>query len=264
MKITVFNGSPWGRQGHTYIITEEFLLSAHQAGAKVQSIQLVEKKINACTGCGVCFYKTPGKCIFKDEMQELIHKFLASDVVVFATPLYMDSVTTLMKIFMDRLMPILEPHYDKDSHGQYRRNLRFEKHPNKFMVISGCAMPEQNQFDVLRFFFRRFARTMHAEIIGEIYRADIGILLLSEKDMQFLPVVKGYKQLLQVAGKEFVTTGKISKEISRELAEPLLNPDEYVRYANKLWDMILPKRTFLGMPIMNLKEKQYKKNRVLK
>jgi multimeric flavodoxin WrbA len=263
MKITVFNGSPWGRYGHTHIIIEEFLLSAHQAGAKVKSIQLAEKKINPCTGCGACFYETPGECVFKDEMQGLIHEFLASDVVVFATPLYMDNVTTLMKTFMDRLTPILEPHYQKDPQGQYRRSPRYEKHP-KFMVISGCTMPEQNQFDILRFFFRRFARTMHTEVVGEIYCADIGVLLLSEKDIQFLPAVKRYKQLLRTAGKEFVTTGRISEEISRKLAEPLLDPDEYVRYANNLWDMMLPKRTFLGARMTALKEKQYERSRILK
>jgi putative NADPH-quinone reductase len=263
MKITVFNGSPWGRDGHAYIISREFLLSAHQAGAKVRSVQLVEKEIHTCTGCGICFYKTPGECVFKDEMQDLIHKFLASDVVVFATPLYMDNVSTITKTFMDRLTPILEPHYEKDSQGQYRRGLRFEKHP-KFMVISGCAMPEQNQFDILRFFFRRFARTMDTEVVGEIYRADIGILLLSEKDINYLPAVKGYKDLLRIAGQEFVTTGRISEETSGKLEEPLVDPDEYIGYANKLWDMILPKRTFLGVPIMTLKEKQHKRSRVLK
>lgn len=256
MKLTVFNGSPWGRGGHTYIITHEFLLGAVRGGAKVHNIQLVEKKIHVCTGCGICFYKTPGRCVFKDDMQSLIHEYIMSDVVVFATPLYMDNVTTLMKTFMDRLMPVLEPHYEKDSHGKYRRGIRFKKHP-KFVVISGCAMPEHNQFTALRFFFKRFARTMHTEVVGEIYRSDIGLLHLSDIDMQFVPVVREYKELLRTAGKEFATVGKISKQFSDRLQGSLIDPDEYAEYANKLWGLILPKRTFLGMPI-NVLEKEHK------
>ena len=252
MKITVFNGGSWGRQGHTYIITREFLVGAHQAGAKVQNIQLVEKEINACTGCGICFCKTPGKCIFKDEMKELIYKFLASDIVVFATPLYMDNVTTLMKIFMDRLMPILEPNCEKDSNGQYRRGLRFKKHP-KFIIMSDCTMPGQNQFDILRFFFRRFARTLHTEIVGEFYLACVGILLLSEVDMRFVQVVKEYKNLLRIAGKEFVKAGRISNDMTEKLQTPLIHSEDYIRYANGLWNMILPDRSLLELSVTTFK-----------
>lgn len=258
MKITVFNGSPWGVLGHTYIMMQEFSLGAHQAGAKVRNIQLVEKKINACTGCGVCFYKTPGKCVFKDDMQSLIRKFVASDVVVFATPLYMDNVTTIMKTFMDRLMPILEPHYEKDSSGQYRRGMRYDRHP-KFVVISGCAMPEQDQFDALRLFFKRFARTMHTEMVGEIYRADAGLLLLCSRDAQFVPVAEEYKKLLRICGKEFVTTGRIGTETTERLQAPLIDADEYVKYANELWGIILPKSTFHRLFTPALRQMEHKK-----
>lgn len=261
MKITVFNGSPWGQLGHTYLMTEAFLSGASQAGAKTQQIQLVEKDINACIGCGVCFYKTPGKCIFKDDMQGLIHKFLTSDVVIFATPLYMDNVTTRMKTFMDRLMPILEPHYEKTQDGLYRRGIRFDKHP-KFVVISASALPEQNQFDVLRLFFKKFAMTMHTEIAGEIYCPNAGLLLLSKTDMRFAAVVHEYTQLLRQAGKEFTASGRISEDIEDRLQVPLIDPDEYVKYANELWNMILPKRTFLGIPVSALDKTQSRKVKI--
>ncbi len=258
MKISLFNSSPWGKEGHTYIMAQEFLFGAHQAGAKVQNIQLVEKEIKPCIGCWSCFYKTPGKCIFKDDMESLIHRFLGSDVVVFVTPLYMDNVTTLMKTFTDRLMPILEPHCRKDPNGQYRRGMRFEKCP-RFVVISGCAMPEQGQFDVLRLFFRRFARTMHTEVIGEIYRTEAGFLYLSSIDKRFAQITKEYQQLLRTAGEEFVATGRISKQMTQRLGAPLIGADEYIEYANKVWDQILPKSTFRGIANVVMKQLQHRK-----
>jgi len=81
----------------------------------------VTKEIKPCNRCGLCFFKTPGTCELKDDMSSLISKFMASDFVVFATPVYIDNVTALMKRFIDRLLPILEPHYEKDSFGEYRR-----------------------------------------------------------------------------------------------------------------------------------------------
>lgn len=182
MKITVFNGSPWGEKGHTHIMAEEFGQGIVQAGAKFQNFFLIGRKIQPCIECGTCFFETPGKCKLKDDMSELISSFLDSDIVVFATPVFIDNVTALMKTFIDRLMPVLEPYYEKDSNGEYRRRGRYKKYP-KFAVISSCAMPEQSNFDVLRLFFRRMARTMHTEVVGEIYLSAAGLMLLSEKEL---------------------------------------------------------------------------------
>ena len=222
-------------------MAEEFGQGAARAGAKFQNFFLVGRKIQPCTECGTCFFKTPGKCVFKDDMSGLIDKFLDSDVVVFATPVFIDNVTALMKIFIDRLMPVLEPHYEKDSNGEYRRRGRYKKYP-KFVVISSCAMPEQSSFQVLRLYFKRMARTMHTEVIGEIYLAAAGLLLLSAKELRFRPAVDSYKELLRAAGKELVETGRIGPDLTGRLEQPLIDSDEYAEYANKMWDQLLAER----------------------
>ena len=240
MKITAFNSSPWAHEGHTQIIVDEFLLGAANAGAKTQSIQLVEKQIKPCTRCGACFYKTPGKCSVRDDMAGLIEKFMASDIVVLATPVYIDNVTSLMKLFVDRLTPLLEPHFQKDKNGQYWRRGRFEKYP-KFVVISTCAMPDLSNFQVVQLFFQRMARTIHTEVVGEIYRDSAGMLLLCTERLSFRPVVDEYRNLLRTAGAQLVLNGGIPNETTRQLHEPIIDPEEYIEYANKIWDRILPK-----------------------
>ena len=224
-------------------MTEEFSAGAIQGGAKVRNIQLTRKQIKACNRCGVCFYKTPGKCAVADDMAELIRRFMASDIVVFATPVYIDNVTSIMKTFIDRLMPVLDPHYEKDSLGEYRRRKRFKKYP-RFVVISSCAMPEQSHFEVLRLFFRRMARTMHTEVVGEIYRGAAGLLLLSREELQFRDVVDEYKKLLRTAGEELARTGRIGPETTERLEQPLIDHDQYVEYANNIWDEMLEKHVF--------------------
>jgi multimeric flavodoxin WrbA len=241
MKITAFNSSPWAHEGHTQIIVDEFLLGAANAGAKNQSVQLVEKQIKPCTRCGACFYKTPGRCSVRDDMAGLIEKFMASDIVVLATPVYIDNVTSLMKLFIDRLTPVLEPHFEKDKNGEYRRRGRFGKYP-KFVVISTCAMPEMSHFQVVQLFFERMARTIHTEVVGEIYRDSAGLLLLCTEQVSFRPVVDEYRKLLRSAGTQLVQTGYIPNEISRKLYEPMIDAEEYIEYANKTWDRILPKQ----------------------
>ena len=245
MKITVFNGSSWGQEGHTHIVAQLFLSGAVEAGAKVHTVQLSDYDIQPCDRCSSCFYKTPGKCRINDDMHKLAKRFIDSDVAVLAMPLYFDNVSALMKLFIDRLYPLLEPHYEKNSGGMYRRRARFSSSP-KLLAISSCVLPEQNNFDVLRLFFRRLARTLHTQLAGEIYLSAAGLILLSE-DVRFQKAIKEYKQLVYEAGREFVRSGVISDELRDKLHHTIIDSDRYIVYANEMWDQLLEKHRRYGV-----------------
>ena len=238
MKITAFNASPWANDSNTQIMVNHFLAGAAEAGAKTETVLLQRWNIRPCTGCYDCLVKTPGKCSVKDDIPELLKKFMASDIVVFATPLYIDNVTGLMKVFMDRLIQLVEPHFEKAPDGEYRHRKRYKKYP-RFAVIANGHMPEQSHFQVLRLLFRRIARSMHTELVAEVYRSTGG--LLRSEDIMFKAVIKEYELLLHRAGFELVKDGRISEQTAELLEKPLIETDRYVEYANKQWDNMLLK-----------------------
>jgi multimeric flavodoxin WrbA len=110
MKILAINGSPRGRRSNTDRILQPFLEGAREAGAETETVYLKDLKINHCLGCFTCWTKTPGVCVHKDDMAALFPKVRQADVVVYATPLYVFTVSGLMKDFMDRLLPLADPH----------------------------------------------------------------------------------------------------------------------------------------------------------
>jgi multimeric flavodoxin WrbA len=234
MKITVFNGSHFKGKGNTQLMVEEFLAGASEAGAKTESIPLIDTNIKPCTNCMECAIE--GHCSLKDEMASLIQKFMGSDVAVFATPIYMDMVSGIMKTFIDRLLPLLDPHFEKDEHGQYRHSARHQSYPD-FVVISNGHMPEQSQFQAISLFMARFARTMHTQVIAEIYRTTGGLLTSEEESFQ--QPAKLYRQLLRQAGRELVLKGRISDSTAEQLKKDLVPVGEYIAYANKMWDRLL-------------------------
>lgn len=236
MKITIFNGSPRAENGNTHVMVEAFMKGARKGGAEVENVFLARKEIKPCRGCFGCWLKTPGECVIKDDMAELLEKFAGSDIVVFATPLYVDNVTGIMKNFMDRLIPGGDPHFEKDEGGECVHIIRTEKRP-KLVVISNCGFPEQSHFQVLELLFKRVARNMRTEVIGEIYRG--GGAILKDAPLILKPVIRKYKKLLQKAGKEIVENQRLSKETRSKLEKPLIPEERYIAEANEYFDKLL-------------------------
>ena len=238
MKIAAFNGAMRGKKSITHIMVQEVLEGAKGVGAEVENIFLKEKKIKHCLGCLGCWLKTPGRCIQKDDMQELLELYLGSDVVLIATPVYVDNVTGLTKDFMDRLIPITDPHFELDEQGESRHIKRYERYP-AMVALSSCGFPEQSAFQVLSLLFKRVARNMNGEIIAEIYRGGAGPLGVDEPALA--PMIEEYKALLQKAGAEIAENLKLSKETEQALNKQWIPTDIYNEQVNQLWDRLIPK-----------------------
>jgi multimeric flavodoxin WrbA len=234
MKISVFSGSHKGRDGNTLIMVEEFLKGAEEAGAETENIILAEKDIRYCKGKFKCWLATPGKCSIHDDMDNLLPKFMNSDIAVFACPVYFDNVPALMKNFIDRLAPVLLPHFEEDSKGEYRHAKRYGKYP-KIVVISNAGLPGQTNFEVESLFFRRLARSLHTELIAEIYRGE-GEIFRGQNNLMLKPLLGKYKKLLRSAGKEIVENQKLSEKTIKELEKPIVPPILYIKFGNEELD----------------------------
>jgi multimeric flavodoxin WrbA len=236
MKITVFNGSPHGEKGNTHFMVQALAEGMQKAGAEVENIFLSQKAIAPCKGCFTCWLKTPGKCVIADDMSELLAKFSSSDILGFATPLYVDNVTGLMKNFMDRMIPILDARFEKDASGECFHKTRLTKIP-KLMVISNSGFPEPVHFQVLSLLFKRIARNMQSELIAEIYRP--GGAILANHPFILKPFIYEYRNLLVKAGEKIAKNLKLSPETIAALQKPIISDEQYIKGANASFDKIL-------------------------
>jgi hypothetical protein len=229
MKITAFNGSPRGDEGNTHVMVEAFFKGAAGRGAEVENVLLVRKNIKHCTGCFSCWTTTPGKCIIQDDMSDLLDRYMNSDIVIIASPLYSDYVTGIMKDFMDRLLPIVCPRFEKGKDGQTKHVKRYTKYPGVVMM-SNCGFPEQNQFEMFKIFCDRKIRSGSAEIVAQIYRSQ-GELLRDTKP-KLKPFIERYKDVLAKAGGEIVESRTLSPETKEELEKPIIPEGKYTRFVN--------------------------------
>lgn len=103
INIAYFNGSK-RKNGSTNKVILSFINQLKEnVNLNINTYDLSDKteNIEMCNGCLNCFKN--GKCSINDSMDKLRTQILISDLIVFATPVYMGTVSGTMKNFLDRL-----------------------------------------------------------------------------------------------------------------------------------------------------------------
>ncbi|MDM8516189.1 NAD(P)H-dependent oxidoreductase [Desulfobacterales bacterium HSG16] len=101
MLVLGLQGSP-RKGGNTSNLLTTFLKEAEKTGAQTRVIEVAQKNITPCRGCGYCEKK--GFCIIDDDdMSAEIYPLLRkADIIVAATPIFFYGVTGQLKILIDR------------------------------------------------------------------------------------------------------------------------------------------------------------------
>ncbi len=96
-------GSPQTETSNTRALVEDFLTSVKEIydDFSHKIIMLGEKKIEYCKECYYCT-KT-GDCIINDDLDEIKNSMLASDLIIWGSPVFMNNISGQMKVLFDRL-----------------------------------------------------------------------------------------------------------------------------------------------------------------
>lgn len=235
MRVLAFNGSPRGRRSNTDRILQPFLEGAREAGAETETVYLRELEIRPCLGCFTCWTKTPGVCVHQDDMPPLLEKMRHADVTVYATPLYVFTVSGIMKNLMDRHIPNLDPHILKRGE-HYIHPPRHEDTPRRRMVlISNCGFPERHHFHGLVETFRQMSQGPDSELSATILCA-AGELL---RQPALQDSLGWYRQAARQAGREVIELGRISPETQAVLDPELIDPAVFSQMVNAHWDSLI-------------------------
>ncbi len=238
MKLLAIDGSPRRDKGNTHRILTPFLEGAQKAGAHVDLVHLQDKKIRPCLGCFKCWLETPGECIQKDDMADLLPMLREAEYIIFSTPLYVFSMTAQMKAFLDRSIPNYEPYI-------YIRNDRCvhlprAEHKTKAMVlISSCGFQELFNFDPLVENFRVFARVGEIELAGTLLRPHAEVMPMFESlaPEKIKPVYDAARK----AGQELVEKGRVSAELEAEVAREIVPREGFCEAANTYFKQAIQK-----------------------
>lgn len=234
MRVLLLRANP-RKTGYTQRLTDLFLAGLQQGAAQVEDVDLTARRIEPCLGCYSCWTTTPGECVHRDDMQELRDQFLAADVIVCATPLYYYAMSSYLKCFWERTMPLTRHGLEKTAAGLMRNNIRYPDRWDKTLItIVVGALQGGEVFDAARETFRLIADGLDMKLGGQLIRPESYLIQFSlAKPL----AVRTIEAAFERAGREVAATGEVSAATSEKAATPLA-PDEvrFREYSNVYWE----------------------------
>ena len=228
--VFALNGSPRGMSGNTERVLQPFLEGARDAGARTDVAYLKDREIGGCKGCFACWKSPARECVQKDDMPDLLKKITEADIVVYATPLYSFSMTGLMKNFVDRMIPLLNPTI-KRLGGRYTHPHAYEKFlDQKVVLISTCGFPggRDANFGPLVSTFKAYCGASYST---EILVPQGHALKHGDK----YPQVALFTAAARQAGAEFIADGAISQKAREILDGEIADPLALMGSINRYW-----------------------------
>ena len=224
MKALILNGSARGGKGVTGKMVDALIRGLAKGKAGSTTFEIRRMTISPCTGCLSCMHKNPGICAVRDDMELIYEALKASDLLVMATPLYVDTMSAQLKTVMDRCLACLQPFLIRDDAGRVRHPYTWRM-PAKFLLLSTSAFPEPEVFAAL-------LATFHAQAANFGSKAAGAICIPGSIALQMEPeLLDHHLSLLEEAGKILGQTGSIPGTLLQELNTPPVDVDRYLHVA---------------------------------
>ncbi len=233
MKVLILNGSPRGERSNTLIVTKAFLEGMLGSGKELETefVTVTKYHIDHCKGCFCCWQNTPGECIIKDDMKELLQKYIQADYIIWSFPLYYYGMPSLLKAFMDRLLPINLPYIGEKEDGTNFHPSRYDLTTQQHILISTCGFCSvENNYEALLKQFDILTKGNYVKILcpeGELLQVP-----------QLKPRKDSYLTSVRAAGEELLKHQCILPETKGELEALLVPAKQFIEMANTSWKAI--------------------------
>jgi len=150
MNLLVVMGSPRKGKATDTLVDKAVEGAVHtNPDLSVKKVILADHDIRYCKNCLTCRDRRTDEpfshCSLRDDMDSIYEDVLASDLLIFGTPLHMGYVSSLMMVFLERIC------------------WTFAKPEGKVLTISACPIPRSDKK-------RRSVTILTNGIIPPIYR----------------------------------------------------------------------------------------------
>jgi len=130
-------------------------------GWDVEHTMLCDKKIGNCAGDFFCWVRTPGVCIIDDDNRAIAEALVASDLIVYLTPVTFGGYSSVLKSMVDHQVQNVSPFFAQID-GETHHKKRYESYPD-LLAVGWMDAPDAQSETVFRHLAWRNALNWHAK-----------------------------------------------------------------------------------------------------
>ena len=181
-KITILNGNPEPSGFDTYLAQVKAALE--KQGASVTQLDLRDLPLRYCIGCWDCWVKTPGECDHDEASQAMDRAIINADYLLWAAPLKMGYPAALLKMAVDKHLPLIHPYILVDQ-GEAHHRGRYARYPRLGLLVEKEPSTDEADLAIVADMFGRtalnFKTRLEFSLTTETPAADVAGCMLSAK-----------------------------------------------------------------------------------
>ncbi len=170
-------------------IRTELTAQLKNRGWDVEHIVLREKKIGNCAGDFFCWVRNPGVCNINDDNRTIAAAIIASDLMVYLTPVTFGGYSSALKRMADHQVQNIMPFFTTVA-GETHHKWRYKKYPD-FLAVGWMDTADPHAEVV----FRHLAQRNAINFFAGTYIS--GIVLKGQSDGEILESVQKWLNELQ-------------------------------------------------------------------
>jgi len=147
MNITILNGNPEPGAFDTCLAELGALVQAE--GHSLTRFDLRDLSLRYCIGCWGCWVKTPGQCSNGDATCLAMNRaVINADFVLWAAPLKMGFPSSLLKMALDKHLPLIHP-YTLVDQGEAHHRKRYAHYPRLGLLLEKEAGTDERDLQIV-------------------------------------------------------------------------------------------------------------------
>jgi len=161
MKITILNGNPTQSRFDEYL--NKLKAELEKGNNQVTKLDLRDLSLKYCTGCFDCWTKTPGICDTDIASQEMDRAIINSDFTLWAAPLIMGFPSALLKMALDKHLPLIHPYMVVDQHEAHHLK-RYKNYPRVGLLVEQENDTDDRDLEIVKDIFSRTALNLKSKL----------------------------------------------------------------------------------------------------
>ncbi|MDR7855540.1 NAD(P)H-dependent oxidoreductase [Tissierella sp.] len=137
---------------------------------EVEFISASERNIKPCYCCDGCTYKTYGKCVVRDDMDQILPIIIKGDIVVYTSPLIWGGFSYDIKKILDKTALIGNRFYKTRNKEIVKGTISNNKKIIGIGVSEIASKMEQSSFE---YFLKEVGTIMNIEYLGKVVNPTI-------------------------------------------------------------------------------------------